>query len=111
MVSTDTSDGGNDLITFGAGKAIVVGGQGNDTITGGNGTNIILGDAGAIFAASADTNRFGDLPITVGLVETTSPGIAFGGDDTITVGTGSAIVIVSSSTPPKTMSLPVPRVM
>ena len=37
--------------------------------------------AGAIYAASADTNRFGDLPITIGLVQTTAPGI--GGNDTI----------------------------
>ena len=59
VVSTDPSDGGNDQITLGAGKAIVVGGQGDDTITGGSGTNIILGDSGAILAASTG-DQFGD---------------------------------------------------
>ena len=61
MVSTDTSDGGNDLITYGAGRAIVLGGQGDDTITGGAGTAIVLGDSGMILAASSDTDRFGTL--------------------------------------------------
>ena len=59
----------------------MIGGAGSDTITGGSGTNIILGDSGAIFAASQDTNPFGDLPITLGMVETTAPGI--GGNDVI----------------------------
>ena len=67
VVSTDPADGGNDQITLGAGKAIVVGGQGDDTITGGTGTNIILGDSGQILAASSGA-QFGTLPITVGLV-------------------------------------------
>ena len=53
------------------------------------GTNIILGDSGAILAASSG-DQFGELPITVGLVETTAPGI--GGVDHITTGTGGAIV-------------------
>ena len=48
VVSTDTSDGGDDTITIGSGRAIVVGGQGNDTIAGGVGTAIVLGDSGMI---------------------------------------------------------------
>ena len=36
---------------------------------------LILGDSGAIFAAAHDTNPFGTLPITLGMVETTAPGI------------------------------------
>ena len=64
VASTDPTDGGNDTITIGSGRAIVVGGQGDDTITGGSGTNVILGDNGRIFAAGEDTNRFGTLPIT-----------------------------------------------
>ncbi len=91
VASTDTSDGGNDQITIGSGRSIVVGGQGDDTITGGSGTSVILGDSGRIYSASSDTNRFGDLPITLGMVETTSPGI--GGNDTITTLDGSAIVM------------------
>ena len=67
----------------------MVGGQGDDTITGGTGTNIILGDSGQILAASSGA-QFGTLPITVGLVETTAPGI--GGVDHITTGTGGSIV-------------------
>ena len=43
-----------------------------------------------ILAAASDTDRFGTLPITVGLVQTTAPGI--GGVDQITTGTGDAIV-------------------
>ena len=93
VASTDTCDGGNDTITIGAGHAIVVGGQGDDTISGGSGTNVILGDAGAIYGISGNPAPFGSLPITVGMVQTTSPGAAFGGNDTIPIGTGSAIVM------------------
>ncbi len=91
VASTDPTDGGNDNITIGAGRAIVVGGGGADHITGGTGTNIILGDDGRIFSAGANTNPFGQLPITLGMVETTDPG--FGGNDVIQTGTGSAIVM------------------
>ena len=95
VASTNPSDGGVDYINIGSGKAIVVGGQGGDFITGGTGTNIILGDSGAIFAASNNdaANRFGLLPITLGLVETIAPGAAFGGNDTIQTGTGSTVVM------------------
>ena len=101
MVSTDPTDGGNDQITIGSGKAIVVGGAGDDTITGGTGTNIILGDSGMILAAADSTpsSRFGLLPITVGLVATTFPSDAThndGGIDHITTGTGGAIVFGGS---------------
>ena len=94
VASTTPSDGGDDTITIGAGRAIVVGGGGNDTITGGGGTNIILGDDGRIFAAGIDDNRFGTLPITLGMVETTDP--AVGGNDTIQTGSGNAIVMGGS---------------
>ena len=68
----------------------MVGGQGDDTITGGTGTNVILGDSGKIVAAAPTRDRFGTLPITLGLVADDAPGI--GGDDHITTGTGSSIV-------------------
>ena len=89
--STDTADGGNDQITIGSGRAIVVGGAGNDTITGGSGTSVILGDSGAIYAAAADTNQFGTLPITIGMVTTVDP--AHGGNDSISTLDGNAIVM------------------
>ena len=44
-------------------------------ITGGTGTNVILGDSGRILSASSDTNRFGDLPMTIGLVVGVPAGI------------------------------------
>ena len=91
VASTTPGDGGDDTITIGSGKSIVVGGMGNDRITGGSDTNVILGDSGMILSASADTNRFGDLPMTIGLVETTAPGI--GGNDVITTLDGNDIVL------------------
>ena len=91
--STDPTDGGDDQITIGSGQAIVVGGFGNDTITGGSGTNVMLGDNGAIYGVSGNPNPFGTLPMTVGLVQTTNPGAQYGGNDTISIGTGNAIVM------------------
>ena len=93
VMSTDPTDAGNDTITIGSGRAIVVGGGGNDTITGGSGTNVILGDNGEIDGVSGNPDPFGTLPMTVGMVETTYPGAQYGGDDTISVGSGSAIVM------------------
>ena len=91
VASTDFLSGGNDTITIGAGRSIVVGGEGDDTITGGSTTTVMLGDNGSIFAAGADTDRFGDLPITLGMVQTTAPDT--GGSDNIQTGTGSSIVL------------------
>ena len=55
---------------------------------------MILGDDGAIYGVANDPgDAFGALPITVGMVQTTNPGTAFGGSDTIQVGSGSAIVM------------------
>ena len=46
--STDTSVGGDDTITTGAGNDIILGGVEADTITAGAGQNILLGDNGEI---------------------------------------------------------------
>ena len=89
--STSPSDGAADTITLGSGPNIVIGGQGGDTIGGGSDTNIVLGDSGEIVGLPGNPSPFGSLPITVGLVQTTAPGI--GGNDTITIGTGCAIVM------------------
>ena len=90
VVSTDPSDGGNDQITLGAGKAIVVGGQGDDTITGGTGTNIILGDSGMILAAS--TRRAVRDAADHGRPRRDDRDRGIGGIDHITTGTGGSIV-------------------
>ena len=75
-------DGGNDHITVGAGKAIVVGGQGDDTITGGSGTNVILGDSGRDLRRSVTTRtRSARCRSRSGSSRPTAPGI--GGDDVI----------------------------
>ncbi|MDX6411745.1 MAG: hypothetical protein QOE91_1261, partial [Gaiellaceae bacterium] len=91
VVSTNSTDGGNDLITVGSGSILVVGGYGNDTITGGTDSNLIIGDNGAVEAALADTPRFGALPITIGVVKTTDP--TDGGNDVITTGSVSDIIL------------------
>src|SRR5262249_10791013 len=94
VASIDYAIGGNDTITIGSGRSIVVGGIGNDTITGGSGTSVILGDSGAIYAASDNVHPFGSLPITLRLVTTDTP--TLGGDDTISTTDGSAVVLGGS---------------
>ena len=81
IISTDTSIGGNDIITAGSGLNIILGGFGADDMTGGSDRDVVLGDNGhAIF------NTAGDLTF----ITTISPEI--GGDDLITVGNGNNFV-------------------
>ena len=93
IASISPEVGDRDTISLGSGRNTVVGGAGGDTITAGirngvkvgTGTNVILGDAGhARFTADG-------LPI---LVETTYDNV--GGDDTITVGDGVAVILGGS---------------
>ena len=91
ILSTNSTDGGNDTINVGSGSVIAIGGYGSDTITGGTDSNVIIGDNGEIDAAAADSPRFGSLPITLGVVKTTYPGD--GSDDTITTGSVSDVVL------------------
>ena len=85
--------GGADTIrTFGSAD-FVIGGAAGDTIDAGDGNNIVIGDNGHLLRAaptSGTLSWFGQ-PMTVGLVEDTDFGI--GGNDTITAGSGSNIVI------------------
>src|ERR1043166_2505017 len=89
--STEPLQGGNDVVNTGPGDDIVIGGQGGDTINAGAGRNVVLGDSGQITAALSNQPNFGALPITIGRVETTAPGI--GGIDSITTGTGTDLIL------------------
>ncbi|MFU8842119.1 MAG: hypothetical protein ACNA8R_15660, partial [Nitriliruptoraceae bacterium] len=65
-------------------------GEAGDVIFAGHGRNLVFGDNGAILAAVSDEARFGNQPITLGLVMTTHP--EFGGDDEMTAGLGKDII-------------------
>ena len=85
VVSTDPSDGGNDTITLGAGKAIVVGGSGRRPHHRRHRARTSSSATAADPRRLAGTaTQFGDLPITVGLVQTTFPrrDAHYGGVDT-----------------------------
>jgi Ca2+-binding RTX toxin-like protein len=103
-----SADGGDDTITTGIGNDIILGGQGGDTIKAdyagtneeeqelvGSGTNIVIGDNGLLdytradrepTAAGADTDP-SDLDLVMSLDE------VIGGNDIITTGDGSDLVI------------------
>jgi Ca2+-binding RTX toxin-like protein len=99
--SSDPLLGGDDHIVTANGDDIIIGGVGADSGIGadgaqrglfaGHGNNIVIGDNGRITAASANTSRWGGLPLTVGHVETVEPSL--GGDDRIVTGSGSDIVL------------------
>jgi Ca2+-binding RTX toxin-like protein len=78
-VSTSETLGGDDTVTLGNGSNLVVGGVGSDTIVAGrDGFNVILGDNGSIVSSALHTHPFGGaggLPITLGTIETTAPGV------------------------------------
>ncbi|MBL8812160.1 MAG: hypothetical protein JNM43_18495, partial [Planctomycetaceae bacterium] len=81
ITSTDTSFGGIDTITTGAGDDVIVGGSAGDRITAAGGNNIVLGDHGTATLDAAGVLR---------TISTTSPSI--GGNDVITSGTGNDVV-------------------
>ncbi len=78
--------GGNDAITGGSTANVILGGSGADSITAAGGTNLILGDNGFIDWVSAD----GD---PTDIDEVSSTDTSYGGNDTITIGTGNVIAI------------------
>ena len=89
--STDTDLGGNDVIRTGEGDDVVVAGVGTDTIDAGNGMDIVLGDSGRITSATQDTPQRGNLPMTLGRIETVDAGL--GAADTILTGSGTDVVL------------------
>ncbi|MBW6493254.1 MAG: hypothetical protein K0B16_01635 [Burkholderiaceae bacterium] len=87
-----TQYGGADTITTLGGDDIVIGGRYGDTINAGDGSNLVIGDSGRITAANADTpHQLGNLPITLGVVETIE--YDDGGNDTIVTGAGVDLVL------------------
>jgi Ca2+-binding RTX toxin-like protein len=82
----EPADGGIDTITTNGGSDIILGGQAGDIINAGDGNNIVLGDNGYIDYVVAD----GD-PSDIDRIYSTD--YAVGGNDIITTGIGSDIVI------------------
>jgi Ca2+-binding RTX toxin-like protein len=114
--TTEADHGGNDNITSGSGDDIIIAGEDGevvvndqvyspanvtrkvvadltdgDVVVAGNGQNLVFGDNGLITSAVSDLNRFGNQPITLGLVEAIESLI--GGSDNITTGSGNDIVV------------------
>ena len=85
--SIDPSHGGNDSITTGSGRNTIIGGFGNDTIRAidsATNSNIVLGDNGELLYAA------NGLLSSVRTTDTTEDS---GGDDTVTLGNGSNVVL------------------
>ncbi|MEZ6122879.1 MAG: calcium-binding protein [Planctomycetaceae bacterium] len=80
--SSDTTIGGDDTISTGDGQDVILGGSGNDLLNAGNGHNTVLGDHG-----SATFNAAGFL------LNLSSVAPADGGNDTITTGADTDLVI------------------
>ena len=98
-----TAGGGADDIDSGSGDDILIGGRFGDTIDTVDGDNFVIGDSGEITASDENLasqtyamslhgdDDFSDQPITLGSIKTIS--VADGGDDDITTGSGSDIVL------------------
>jgi Ca2+-binding RTX toxin-like protein len=99
ILTTADDDGGSDKITTGSGNDIILGGTNDEgvdeEITAGDGNNIVLGDSGRIDYTRADRDAgepgADTNPADLDLVMSTDEGI--GGDDVITTGDGSDLVI------------------
>ncbi|MEW6161424.1 MAG: calcium-binding protein, partial [Verrucomicrobiota bacterium] len=91
VCTTDPSHGGADTISTGEGDDLILGGSAADILHAAGGQNIVIGDNGCIIAAVADTPRFGNVPMTIGRVESTATSI--GGNDQITSTDGRDLVI------------------
>ena len=80
LLTSDDTDGGNDILNLADGQNTAFGGAGNDNITGGNSRDIFGGDNGT---ASFDSNG--------NLISFTDPGT--GGDDVLSAGAGNNVLI------------------
>ncbi|MBX9679611.1 MAG: calcium-binding protein [Gemmataceae bacterium] len=83
-------DGGDDLITAGAGADVVFGGFGSDTLTLGLGDDIALGDNGELaFVGGVPVLKTADIATTTGAAD-----LIFGndGDDAILGGVGADLI-------------------
>ncbi|HWG94585.1 MAG TPA: Calx-beta domain-containing protein [Mycobacteriales bacterium] len=89
--TTDVGLGGDDVLDTGAGGDVALGGTGSDTLTTGAGDDVVLGDDGRFDALPAVVQRWGDLPLSAGVLRTTDPTV--GGTDTIDTGTGRDVAL------------------
>ena len=83
--STDHAVGGDDTITAGDGSDVVVAGVGADSVTVGHGDNVVTGDNATLEYVGGQ----------LALVDTTAP--ATGGNDTITTGDGSDLILAGTA--------------
>ena len=89
--------GDSDTIEIGTGDAIVMGGAGGDQITTSSSTSFVFGDdgmidwTGALYPEGQTWAGENSDPTDIDLVMSTDP--TDGGDDTISVGAGQAIVV------------------
>ncbi|MFN0077230.1 MAG: DUF4347 domain-containing protein, partial [Prosthecobacter sp.] len=82
IISTETTDGDDDIITVGDGFNVIIGGFGADQVNGGAGDDVILGDNGhAVFNATGILTYITTIEPTVG------------GNDIIMVGDGNNTVL------------------
>src|SRR5262249_518769 len=86
LTSTDTTFGGNDVITAGTGNDTALGGPGSDQIDGGDGDDVLLGDNGSVTIAG------GFIPDRPTIAAPTP------GNDTITAGNGNEPVMGGAGT-------------
>ena len=101
IMTTDQTLGGDDAIAItGGGGNVLFGGSGADAISvNGAGANVVFGDNGAATYANgllARAETYGEVAAassTAASVESASTGIVYGGNDTITVGSGDNVVI------------------
>jgi Ca2+-binding RTX toxin-like protein len=96
VVTTNSTDGGNDTIDGGAGNDVILGGYGNDVINGSDGNDLIFGDNGEVDFGPAVASGYGQESQSVTRALTTFSADGGGdiihgnaGDDIVFGGTGS----------------------
>ena len=96
VVTTNSTDGGNDTIDGGAGNDVILGGYGGDVLNGSDGNDLIFGDNGEVDFGPAVPSGYGQLSQSVTRAFTTYSADGGGdiihgnaGDDIVFGGTGS----------------------